>query len=793
MKTTFSYLSLVIACLLIIFSCKKDPPKVLPTLSTTEVSNITSTTATAGGTISSDGNTVVTARGVCWSNKENPTISNNITSDKSGIGTFSSSITELSPGKNYFVRAYATNIVGTAYGNQLIFTTTSVLPILTTTELYELSSTTATGGGNITSDGGAAVTARGVCWSINQNPTTKDSLTVNGMGTGIFTSSLTKLLPGSTYYVRAYATNKKGTAYGNELQLNKNAGVPKVTTTGITQITTGNALVSAIITDDGGSKITNRGVSFSTQPEPTWTDKIEMSGPGSGMGGYTTLMKRLKPGTTYYVRAIAQNFIGTSYGDQVSFKTLEDAIVNIPDANFKRYCLENFDTNHDGEISLSEACEVTNIACWNRNISSLEGIQAFVNLKELNILGNQLTKLNISSNVLLKTLECYENNLTELNVSSNVLLEYLYCYGNQLTELNVSSNVSLKDLWCFENSISNLDVTHNLELTHLICKNNKLTSLDVSKNSLLLNLSFSHNNLNSIDISKNLKLRLLDCSYNPLLSLDLTLNTSLANLSCLGNNLKSLNTTNNTDLTTLVCSFNQLTSLDLSNNTLLKGLVCFVNNLTTLDVSHNPKLETLYCDANQLTSIDIRNNTKLVGFCCQQNMLSSLDITRNTELKMLWLGYNQLTSIDVSKNISLEEFKCFDNKLTSLDVSSNRALSLLYCDGNQISSLKVNNCTELTDLQCRENKLSSLDVSNNKIINTLWCQGNPNLTELFFYTGQIIRDLQKDSFTNIYYKQSPNIGTKNMSNGNKRNRQTIKTGESNNKYIINFKSLNTKR
>ncbi len=77
--------------------------------------------------------------------------------------------------------------------------------------------TTAVSGGNVTSDGGAAVTARGVCWSTNHNPTTADSKTVDGSGTGAFTSNLNGLIAGTTYYIRAYATNSAGTAYGDEV------------------------------------------------------------------------------------------------------------------------------------------------------------------------------------------------------------------------------------------------------------------------------------------------------------------------------------------------------------------------------------------------------------------------------------------------------------------------------------------------------------------------------------------------------------------------------------------------
>ena len=101
----------------------------LPTVTTSTVSNTTSSTATCGGNVTNDGNATVTARGVCWSTSHNPTVSNSHTTDGSGTGSFTSSITGLSQNTTYYVRAYATNSVGTAYGNEVSFTTPGTQPV----------------------------------------------------------------------------------------------------------------------------------------------------------------------------------------------------------------------------------------------------------------------------------------------------------------------------------------------------------------------------------------------------------------------------------------------------------------------------------------------------------------------------------------------------------------------------------------------------------------------------------------------------------------------------------------
>jgi hypothetical protein len=197
------------------FCNKKSTP---PVVTTTDVIEITQTTATAGGNVTGDGGVEVNVRGVCWNTSANPTAANSKTSDGTGKGLFTSSLTQLTPGTAYFVRAYATNSEGTSYGSQVSFTTGQiVVPSITTTTITSITSTTAVSGGSITADGGGTKTARGVCWNTSTNPTASNSRSSNGTGSGSFASSLNGLSSNTTYYVRAYATNNIGTGYGNEV------------------------------------------------------------------------------------------------------------------------------------------------------------------------------------------------------------------------------------------------------------------------------------------------------------------------------------------------------------------------------------------------------------------------------------------------------------------------------------------------------------------------------------------------------------------------------------------------
>jgi uncharacterized protein (TIGR02145 family) len=192
----------------------------IPTVTTTSVTSNTITTAQCGGNVTSDGGATVTARGVCWSTSQNPTIADSKTKDGSGTGSFTSNLSGLVSSTTYFVRAYATNSQGTAYGNQVSFTAgqTITSPNVTTSSVTSITRTTAQCGGNVTSDGGATVTARGVCWSKSHNPILADNITTNGSDIGSYTSDLLGLTQYTTYYVRAYATNSYGTAYGSEIE-----------------------------------------------------------------------------------------------------------------------------------------------------------------------------------------------------------------------------------------------------------------------------------------------------------------------------------------------------------------------------------------------------------------------------------------------------------------------------------------------------------------------------------------------------------------------------------------------
>ncbi len=310
----------------------------LPVLSTNMVSSIKVTSAVAGGYITSSGGKTVTARGVCWSTSHSPTINDHYTIDGLGTGNFTSNLTGLSGGTTYYIRAYALNEIGIAYGEEVSFTTqTPSLPVLTTSTVTVVTTSTAETGGDITHSGSSPIIERGICWGTSHNPTISNSHIANGAGIGDFSIALTGLSSGTTYFVRAYAINSEGTSYGNELSFTTLMPVlPSLTTKAPTYTTTTTATSGGNITKSGGSVVISRGVCWSTSHNPTTYNSHTVD--GTGTGSYTSALTGLSPGTTYYVRAYAINEVGVAYGNEVSLTTKTpfvcgESVVNDYDGN----------------------------------------------------------------------------------------------------------------------------------------------------------------------------------------------------------------------------------------------------------------------------------------------------------------------------------------------------------------------------------------------------------------------------------------------------------------------------
>lgn len=303
-----------------------------PTVTTQTTTDIIATTATANGTITDLGTADVTQHGVCWSTTSMPTTNDSKTTkgSASATGAYTSAITGLTQNTSYYLRAYATNSKGTSYGEEITFTTLVQAPTATSQAVSDITGSTATGNGNLTDLGGADVTAHGICWSTETEPTiddTNDFSTDEGAvaATGAFTSAMTGLAKGTTFYVRAYATNSGGTVYGNEVSFTTLTTAPTVSTEAMSAIGSTSVTANGTISDLGGVDVTAYGVCYSTSPTPTIADTKINKGATTTTGAFTANLTGLTTGTRYYLRAFATNSQGTTYGEEVNFMPVYSA------------------------------------------------------------------------------------------------------------------------------------------------------------------------------------------------------------------------------------------------------------------------------------------------------------------------------------------------------------------------------------------------------------------------------------------------------------------------------------
>ena len=365
-----------------------------------------------------------------------------------------------------------------------------------------------------------------------------------------------------------------------------------------------------------------------------------------------TLIKNLSD-TTYTIKnipfdteitgtVVAKDSKGNKTVSLFIVKTVSE-YVNIPDLNFEKYLIKNrIDDVQDGKVSRKSVANVSEIKFNdfyqnpNDKIKNLTGLEAFVNLKELECYYTILTDLDLSKNFKLVYIDLYYNKLSGLDVTQNTALAFLACRDNKISKLDVSKNVALTHLDCKENQLNTLDISKNLFLTHIDCSYNQLDKLDVSKQLSLDSLYCSHNKLSNLDTSKNTSLSMLDCGDNPSLIFDVSKNIKLNELGCNANRLSNLDVSKNVNLVCLSCDFNQLKSLNIENNIVLNFLYCGSNQLTSLDVSKNTNLMDLECAYNKLTSLDFRTNKTLTDLFCQFNMIQTICVNSLTQPKTTW-------------------------------------------------------------------------------------------------------------------------------------------------------------
>lgn len=225
-------------------------------------------------------------------------------------------------------------------------------PLFKSFAILQVTASSFTTAGVISQDGGAKVVARGICWSARQNATIvyRDSITSDGTGTGSFNSTVSRIKPGASYFVRAYATNSAGTAYSNELVVSAAPVLPVLSTALVTAINSKVFNSGGNITYDGGAPVFARGVCWSTSPNPTTANYSTSD--GKGTGSFVSAITGFSTDSLYYLRAYATNSQGTGYGPSRFFSP-KNLVVSDKDGNFYNY------VNIGSQIWMSENLKTT--------------------------------------------------------------------------------------------------------------------------------------------------------------------------------------------------------------------------------------------------------------------------------------------------------------------------------------------------------------------------------------------------------------------------------------------------
>jgi len=280
-------------------------------------------------------------------------------------------------------------------------------------------------------------------------------------------------------------------------------------------------------------------------------------------------------------------------------------VISIPDSNFKNQLLNStlgfardangnaivVDVNNDNEIQVNEAMLVYELHVTDNNITSLEGIQSFLNLTFLDCSNNNLSNISLSSLTELETVVCTGNNLTMLDVEGLENLETLNCSDNQLSAIDFAEIVNLRELKCSNNQLVSLNVSLLEDLRQLECNNNSMLSLSIGGLSHLKTVLCNNNNLTALSLTGLDSLEVLDCSHNDL---------NVLNLAPAGK------------LKQLICSNNSFTTLDFTELEYLEKVLCDNNQLTVLDFSLNPQVYSFSCMFNNITFINMKNGMEQI-------------------------------------------------------------------------------------------------------------------------------------------------------------------------------------
>lgn len=692
-----------------IFACNKEEVDTNVAITTTEVSEVSDNSAVSGGNITHDGGQTIRARGVCWATTNNPTIAKNKTEDGKGTGEFVSVLTGLEPGMTYYVRAYATNANGTFYGNEMTFSTGKALPTVTTTTLSEVTFESAKTGGTIVATGGDAVTACGVVWGENQNPTLADNSTVEELADGelTFISVITGLEPDKEYYIRAYATNSVGTAYGNEIK-------------------------------------------FSTTTEPC----VEFE----DVNLFAYLVSEFdlnSDGKLQESEALAITDIDCTNLGITSLKGVE----NLPNLT----TLLATDNPSLTSVDVSANQQLTHLQLIRTGVTSLN-VEGMTSLQILWADGSPLESLNVSGCTGLKELYVQQTPMSHLDVSGLTSLEILsafeWSHESETASIIMDGCSALHDCWIYSSNLTSVSMENCPSMRIFRAWRNKLTNLNFVGMPELFEINADANlELATLVVSstENPKLEYINIHGNKLNALDLSGMKGLKYVHAGDNTIETMNFTGCDNLLEAYLFNNcNLKSLDFTtcpNLSIMWAFLC--QNLETVDLTGCSKMTYIACDQSGLKEITLVDMPLLTDIVMWGNHQMTKAVCKNLPAckRVNFEACDPLVDVTFENMPAVEWFNIIITSVKNLDLSNMTNLNWLAIrDIPSLESINLANTPSLVNLYGWNTKLTSIDLRGcSKNMNQVYLDGNASLKVIYLASDQVITDFHKDESCEIQY------------------------------------------
>lgn len=774
MKRLFYILS-VVGLAALAFSCEPEPVDPNVVITTDEVTEITENTAISGGEVTYDGGAAITARGVCYSaEKQLPTVADNKTEDGAGMGKWTSELTDLEVGTIYYVRAWAQNSNGVWYGEVKNFTTSSTTPVVTTSAMSNVTFETATTGGTIVATGGEEITACGVCWGTTENPDLTGLYTIDEAVDGVFVSEIDGLEPDMTYYVRAYATNVNGTAYGEQVSFS--------TSTEPTVEVEDAALQAYLIEN---FDLSNDGkLQISEAEEITSIEAPER--------GITTLAGIEKLTALKELR--------------LQFNNLTEADLS------KNPALEIVWLFNNPALTTINTTGLVNLKYLHAYETALTGVNVADNVQliELNIHHSQVSTIDVSNNPQLTILALQFTNIKNIDVSNHTALVGLWADNSALETLNIQGCTALKECYVQQSAVQNIDASGLTSLQVLWCWERKAEigggSVNVDGCTALTHLFAQGSHWDSVSVTGCSALQVFNAYWTNTTKLDVSALTSCTEINLDQAPLEEFIIPENgfPALIYLNIHCNKLTSVDLKSSTALKFFHCgTAPNLTTINTKGCTALEEAYVMNNPVLTATDFSNMPALRVVWQFNNAAMKSTTFEGSSNLTYMDMNS-SPVECDMNFvdmpNLTTTVCWGTNVGKVTYKNCPVLDHInYEDinkweGNSVDEITFENCPLLRDIRLINTNLTSvsmdlpglvyLAVRDSKLLESITLN-TPKLNELWAFTCNFTTvDVSQCADTMIVVNLDNNVNCTTLYKRAGQVIQTLATNNTNNCEVV---------